>query len=482
MKAISALANLHRSFATHPLTCDAPMSAWARFTMWQLRCRLKDEILFQWIGGQRLAVKRGMTGATGNIYLVLHEFADMMLPLHFLREDDLFLDVGANVGSYTVLASGVCRAKTWAFEPDADTIRHLERNIAVNNLDPLVQTFECALGAERGDAFLRLVQGSADLLFDTAERYGIDCDARRTGWIQPAHSPGRARLAVARAAQWQARGAPVEALDAAGMAEHLGSDVYFGGWRHGGGGHINPLAFTRGLARAVQEEGGIIRENSPVMELQREADGWRLRTSDGAVRCRRVVVLTAAYTGGLWPGLASTIVPVPSYQLATHRLPAVIVKKILPHDEAASDTRFDLRYFRKDRQGRLITGGALAIQIAVHARLQALVGSKLAETFPDIDTPDLPHFWGGRIPMTVDRLPHLHRTADGLVGWIGCNGRGLALCMAMGSVMRDAVLDVADDALPLAPTPFVPVPFQPLVRRVARLALVNFRRKDAREV
>ncbi len=338
------------------------------------------------------------------------------------------------------------------------------------------------MGAERGDAFLRLVQGSADLLFDTAERYGIDCDARRTGWIQPAHSPGRARLAVARAAQWQARGAPVEALDAAGMAEHLGSDVYFGGWRHGGGGHINPLAFTRGLARAVQEEGGIIRENSPVLELQREADGWRLRTSDGAVRCRRVVVLTAAYTGGLWPGLASTIVPVTSYQLATHRLPAVIVKKILPHDEAASDTRFDLRYFRKDRQGRLITGGALAIQIAVHARLQALVGSKLAETFPDIDTPDLPHFWGGRIPMTVDRLPHLHRTADGLVGWIGCNGRGLALCMAMGSVMRDAVLDVADDALPLAPTPFVPVPFQPLVRRVARLALVNFRRKDAREV
>jgi FkbM family methyltransferase len=151
MKAISALANLHRSFATHPLTCDAPMSAWARFTMWQLRCRLKDEILFQWIGGQRLAVKRGMTGATGNIYLVLHEFADMMLPLHFLREDDLFLDVGANVGSYTVLASGVCRAKTWAFEPDPDTIRHLKRNIAVNNLDPLVQTFECALGAERGD-------------------------------------------------------------------------------------------------------------------------------------------------------------------------------------------------------------------------------------------------------------------------------------------------------------------------------------------
>jgi hypothetical protein len=125
MKAISGLAHLKSFFATHPLTCDAPLRAWGRFTLWQLRSRLQDEILFHWIGGQRLAVQRGMTGATGNIYVGLDEFVDMMLPLHFLREGDLFLDIGANVGSYTVLASGVCRAKTLAFEPDPGTSRHL---------------------------------------------------------------------------------------------------------------------------------------------------------------------------------------------------------------------------------------------------------------------------------------------------------------------------------------------------------------------
>ena len=76
-----------------------------------------------WIGGQRLSIRRGMRGATGNIYVGLHEFADMMLTLNFLREGDLFLDIGANVGSYTVLASGICRAVTWAFEPDPGTVR-----------------------------------------------------------------------------------------------------------------------------------------------------------------------------------------------------------------------------------------------------------------------------------------------------------------------------------------------------------------------
>ena len=151
MSVISKLANMHHYFESHPLTCDAPLSAWARFASWQLRSRLQDEILFHWIGGQMLAVQRGMPGATGNIYFGLHEFTDMMFAIHFLRKDDLFLDVGANVGSYTVLASGVCRARTWAFEPDPGTMRHLKRNIAINSLDALVRVFECALGSEQGE-------------------------------------------------------------------------------------------------------------------------------------------------------------------------------------------------------------------------------------------------------------------------------------------------------------------------------------------
>lgn len=151
MIGISDLKNLQRFFKTHPLTCDAPLGAWARFWWWQLRSRLQDEILFRWVGGQRLAVQHGMTGATQNIYVGLHEFADMMLALHFLREGDLFLDIGANIGAYTVLASGICRAKTWAFEPDPDSVRRLKRNIAVNSLDALVRVHECALGAEQGE-------------------------------------------------------------------------------------------------------------------------------------------------------------------------------------------------------------------------------------------------------------------------------------------------------------------------------------------
>jgi FkbM family methyltransferase len=150
MEGANAMSNLARFFSTHPLTRDAPFAAWARLVSWQIRSRVQREVIVTWIGGQRLAVRRGMTGATGNIYAGLHEFCDMMLLLHFLRDGDLFLDIGSNIGSYTILASGVRRAITWAFEPDPDTVNALKRNIELNNLSDRVVIYELALGDRDG--------------------------------------------------------------------------------------------------------------------------------------------------------------------------------------------------------------------------------------------------------------------------------------------------------------------------------------------
>ena len=148
---MSAFGNLSNFFSNHPLTRDDPMRAWARFALWQIRSRIQKEVILPWIGGQRLAVRRGMTGATGNIYVGLHEFSDMMLALHFLRKFDSFLDIGANVGSYTVLAAGVSKATVLAFEPDPLTAVALKRNIEVNDLSERVTIYNVALGNRNGE-------------------------------------------------------------------------------------------------------------------------------------------------------------------------------------------------------------------------------------------------------------------------------------------------------------------------------------------
>jgi FkbM family methyltransferase len=147
---LKALIDIAHFLATHPLSREAPLKSWMRFTYWQIKSRIQHEVIVPWVGGQRLVLQRGMTGGTGNIYVGLHEFADMMLLLHFLRAGDVFVDIGANIGTYSILASGVCRARTLAFEPDPYTLWHLGRNVSINYLDNLVTVRGCALGADRG--------------------------------------------------------------------------------------------------------------------------------------------------------------------------------------------------------------------------------------------------------------------------------------------------------------------------------------------
>ena len=139
-----------RYIAGHPLNRGRVLPAWGRFVRWQLLSRMKREVEVPWIDGARLIVRRGMTGATGNIYCGLHEFDDMALLLHLLAPGDSFVDAGANIGSYTILAAKVCGARVDAFEPDPGTAASLRKNIAANAVEGLVTVHEAALGEAPG--------------------------------------------------------------------------------------------------------------------------------------------------------------------------------------------------------------------------------------------------------------------------------------------------------------------------------------------
>jgi FkbM family methyltransferase len=148
----NGLSTLLRYARAHPLGGKHRLATMARILDWQVRCRIASgPIRHKWVNDSVLMVRRHMVGATGNIYFGLHEFPDMGFLLHFLRKGDLFFDIGANVGSYTVLAATVCGVETWSFEPDPDTIADLAANIAANDIGALVTIKPVALGAENGE-------------------------------------------------------------------------------------------------------------------------------------------------------------------------------------------------------------------------------------------------------------------------------------------------------------------------------------------
>jgi FkbM family methyltransferase len=136
----------------HPLSKRHPVKSFSRFLLWQIQSSFSPSKLYvkQFIKPVKFYARKGLTGVTGNIYSGLHEFSDMAFLLHFLRSEDVFFDIGANVGSYTLLAAGVCKAKSTAIEPVNSTYDILNKNIVLNNLQDKVSTINSAAGAVKG--------------------------------------------------------------------------------------------------------------------------------------------------------------------------------------------------------------------------------------------------------------------------------------------------------------------------------------------
>src|ERR1043166_3795653 len=146
-----------------------------------------------------------------------------------------------------------------------------------------------------GGRFVALLRDSASVLFDVARRYQIEAEQEQSGWVQPVHSPGRIEIAERRVRQWSKFGAAVELLSRAETRQMLGSVAWFGGFWNRTGGHINPLALSRGLARTVLERGGRIFARSPAISFERRDHRWVVRTAQGQISGRALIVATNAY-------------------------------------------------------------------------------------------------------------------------------------------------------------------------------------------
>lgn len=145
------LLGIFKFIYTHPLNKKNKLKALQRVIRWQIGSRLlPGAVAVDFVAKSRLLVKTGMTGATGNIYTGLHEFEDMSFLLHFLRKDDIFVDIGANVGSYTILAGSIAGAKCFSIEPIPKTFMALIDNVNLNGIYEKVCCLNIGIGGENG--------------------------------------------------------------------------------------------------------------------------------------------------------------------------------------------------------------------------------------------------------------------------------------------------------------------------------------------
>ncbi|MEL7117109.1 MAG: FAD-binding oxidoreductase [Pseudomonadota bacterium] len=309
------------------------------------------------------------------------------------------------------------------------------------------------LGEDLGRRVIDAFGRAPDYVKHLIERHQIRCELTQTGSIHAAHAPKGYENLRRRAEGWAALGAPVRLLSREEAAEKIGSQHFSGGLLDERAGSINPMGYVRGLARAARGAGARIATGVRVTGLVPEAGGWRVETDKGPVAAKQVVLGTNAYTDQLWPGLAGTYSAIHYFQLATEPL-GERVAHILPERQPVWDTGQIMLSVRRDMSDRLIIGSMGTIVKGVSDRFAA---RQLRRLFPELGPVRIETAWHGRIALTHDHVPKIHRLADGLYTGIGYNGRGITTGTIVGRALG-AVLAGEDADLPLPFTDVRPEP------------------------
>jgi glycine/D-amino acid oxidase-like deaminating enzyme len=321
---------------------------------------------------------------------------------------------------------------------------------------------------------------AADATFELIHRLGLQCDASQAGSIYAADSQAGLVETRTKHAALLAMGIEAEALDREQIRAATGSSAYLGGYFNPRGGSVQPLSLVRELARAAMQAGAQVHENTPALSVAREGSGWVVTTPQGRVRARRVLFATNGRPGALWPQLNRAVLPVWSFQVATGPLPPS--EGVLPGGPVVSDTRRVLRYFRRDREGRLVLGGKGTISAPHGPRSFDLQRRTLARLYPQLADQPLRFYWGGQVSVTLDRLPRLFVMGEGALATVACNGKGVAWNVALGTVLADAMQGIPPDSLPLPPAqPLQTIPLHALKQVYTAAGSAWLRLRDSLE-
>lgn len=300
-----------------------------------------------------------------------------------------------------------------------------------------------AFGPHEARRLWDLACAACDRLVNTAQAHNIACDLTRSGHVYAAANRrhldelARERDVIATVFDDQA----IEMLDGDGVAAHLPSSTYPGGWRDPRGGHFHPLNYALGLARAAERAGVAIHEASPVRALATQG-AIRAKTDDGVVEAAIGVLASDAELTALEPSLAGMIMPVSASIVATEPLGQRLDAN-LPTRAAVSNTRFVLDYFRPTADGRILFGGGEKYSPRPPADAKAFVRPFLERALPGLAGVRLDYGWSGVVSITRTRNPVFGRRG-GLVWAGGYSGHGAILAGFSGAVAAEAALGLSD--------------------------------------
>ncbi|MCB1739228.1 MAG: FAD-binding oxidoreductase [Gammaproteobacteria bacterium] len=288
-----------------------------------------------------------------------------------------------------------------------------------------------------------LAEQAKQRVHDLARRYRIDYRFR-PGNLAAAETHGQLRHLLDEAGHLRDHYdyPGIEPVDRAALGTLVDTPLYVGGVLDRHGGHLDPLALTRGLADAAVARGARLYEGSPALRV--ELDGRpRVRTASGELECDRLLVCTGAYLqGAVLPVMSGGLLPIVSFVGATAPLPESVAKALMPFAGSVYSTARPIDYYRLDAQGRLLFGSGSALFDLCAEQRRWRLRRRMLRVFPrlrGLSEAGFAHVWSGRVGVTRNRLLDFGRLGDRVWYARGYSGHGVALAVEAGWMLADKV-------------------------------------------
>jgi gamma-glutamylputrescine oxidase len=302
-------------------------------------------------------------------------------------------------------------------------------------------TIKSLVGPAKAKQLWNLSIEAVDLLHGQIQRFGIPADPV-LGYLHAAVKPRQVRELQEMQAELQELGAPVgRILQGEELRSRLASPRYIAALEDSIAGHVHPLNYTLGLARAAQAAGAGLYSGTRVTKVE---PGKRvtLHTAAGKVTSDFLFIAGGAYLGELMRPIAGYIMPVGTYILATE--PRADAATLIPRNEAVADLNFVLDYFRRSADDRILFGGRVSYSTLPPPSLQASMLKRAQRVFPQLHDARPEFLWGGNVDITVNRAPHFGRLADNIIFAQGFSGHGVALTGLAGRLAAEVMAGQAE--------------------------------------
>lgn len=319
------------------------------------------------------------------------------------------------------------------------------------------------VGKRDADALWQMSLDSVELVKSLVTEHSIDCDMK-PGIAYVAARPGDESWIHKSATYMQdeLNYSAIRHLSTAEVQDMLGTDRYFGGKLWTDAVHLHPLNYALGLANAAVAAGATIYEDSAVVSYDTSAVNNQpqalVKTVNGVVKARYLLLACNGYLGKLEPRIAGKIMPIKSLMLATEPLSEEMCKRINRDDIAVADSKFAVNYFRLSADRRLLWGGRETYTGRMPADVGTYVRGTMLSRYPFLKDVKIDFGWGGQLAITLNRQPHFERLQENLFVAQGYSGHGVALATLGGKLMADAISTSAEqfDVFARFPTPTFP--------------------------